>query len=189
MCKSFDGLTGKKKTMEGWSKDPIDCLTCPYNKGISIDGGDKLKCQLQYAIQFKHEDPSKEYQVSLNQTGMNNLDNYNNELRKMGLRITQVVTSITREESEKYVGSEFKFAFVRETNLTMSELEKVKINSIIEGIKAGESDSLSVPRVADMLMMFKDLKDVGLTKDRALRLATAAANGNSMITEDTEFLK
>jgi hypothetical protein len=191
ICKSFDAKTGRKRTSTGWAKEMDDCSECGYAKGKNIgtdDQKDKIQCDVGYTLLFEHENPSKQYCLNINRSSYINLDKYKKELLKMGLVIQQVITGVTREESTKFNGSEFKFNFIRKIDLTYSDLEKEKLNFIITTMKNKQSDAQSVPFIADMLMKMKALSEVGLTKERALVLAKSIADDDDLISEDAEFI-
>jgi len=190
MCKSWNGEIGKARDEEGKFRGAEkECKTCPYLNGVIVEGQEeKIKCNPGYTLILEHPDPEKEYNITINKESQINLENYRSELKKMGLKVDQVITGFTRDESQRSpVGFAFKFNLVRELKLDYTEAEKDSLNEIISSIKE-DGESLSSKKIADILMKYKPLKDAGISQERATRLAVSIADANGMITEEAKFV-
>lgn len=190
-CRSWDGMTsteGKECVRVNEATGRYE-IVCGYAKGVETTDKEgkpiTIKCQQKYNVYLSHPEPDKQYVLSLSFTAQKELSDYIRKLHSMGMEEDKVVTRITRIEpprgsKAKYI---YKFEFVEELKLEMSEIESQMVEEVKTFI-VGDDSEWTVIDTADALKTLLAEKGTVIDMTRATRLVMPFSDDGKKINKD-----
>jgi len=176
-CSSWDRVNGFMRE----TKEKRLCAECPYLKGLPQgEGKMPVKCQAKYALFIEHTDADKEFVLSISVPNYKVFYEYRKSLLEMGLDVNKVITRVTREEPEKGNGFAYKFEFVSELELELTQAEKNALSDI-KGKYKIEKKEETVNDTADLLKILLEVDGIIIDDNRARRLAMTLSKDGIVI--------
>ena len=170
---SFDGETGR--TAASNYKDTYECKECKYLKGFKDESGVEHKCQYRCILVFEHDDPEKEYELSVSYGVQKAFSKYVRTLLDDGLDVPNVMTKITRVEPEKGIGYAYNFERGAVLTIEKTESEAAALDALVNRVKES-GEPMDSDFAIDLLMKYKSLD--GISRERAQQLVdTVCKNG------------